>query len=142
MHLSSGTRWILRLGTALTLAFLYVPLLVIGLYAFNERRVQTWPIPGFTLEWFDKAFHNPGVREALWTSLKAGLGATAIAVLLGTLASFAVAPRPAFTDVHSASRTPGLWNAFSNHSVVSPGIGHFNVRRELNAYSAITSSGE
>ena len=90
MHLSSGTRWILRLGTALTLAFLYVPLLVIGLYAFNERRVQTWPIPGFTLEWFDKAFHNPGVRDALETSVKAALGATGLALLLGTLAAIAV----------------------------------------------------
>ena len=47
--------------------------------------------PGFTLEWFDRAFHNPGVREALWTSLKAATGATLIALLLGTLASFAVA---------------------------------------------------
>jgi putative spermidine/putrescine transport system permease protein len=90
MHLSSGTRWLLRLGTALTLAFLYLPLLVIALYAFNERRVQTWPIPGFTLEWFDKAFHNPGVRDALETSLKAALGATALALLLGTLAAIAV----------------------------------------------------
>ena len=58
--------------TGLTLAFIYVPLLVIALYAFNERRTQTWPIPGFTLEWFGKAFHNPGVRDALLTSLKAG----------------------------------------------------------------------
>ena len=44
-----------------------------------------------TLTWFDKAFHNPGVRDALWTSVKAGLGATAIAMLLGTLAAMAVA---------------------------------------------------
>jgi putative spermidine/putrescine transport system permease protein len=90
MHLSSATRWMLRLGTGLTLAFLYLPLLVIALYAFNERRVQTWPIPGFTLEWFEKAFHNPGVRDALETSLKAALGATALALLLGTLAAIAV----------------------------------------------------
>ena len=90
MHISSGTRWMLRLGTWLTLAFLYLPLLVIGLYAFNERRVQTWPIPGLTLEWFEKAFHNPGVRDALETSLKAALGATLLALVLGTLAAIAV----------------------------------------------------
>jgi putative spermidine/putrescine transport system permease protein len=90
MHLSPGTRWLLRLGSALTLAFLYAPLIVIGLYAFNERRVQTWPIPGFTLDWFDKAIHNPGVRDALATSLKAATGATLIALLLGTLAAIAV----------------------------------------------------
>jgi putative spermidine/putrescine transport system permease protein len=91
MELGRPARWLLRIGTAFTLLFLYSPLLVIALYAFNSRRTLKWPIPGFTLEWFDKAFHNPGVREALWTSIKAGLGATAIALLLGTLASFAVA---------------------------------------------------
>jgi putative spermidine/putrescine transport system permease protein len=91
LHLSSGTRWALRIGTAITLTFIYVPLIVIAIYAFNSSRSQSWPIDGLTLNWFDKALHNPGVREALWTSLKAGLGATAIAILLGTLAAMAVA---------------------------------------------------
>jgi putative spermidine/putrescine transport system permease protein len=90
LHLSNGTRWALRIGTAITLAFIYVPLLVIALYAFNSSRSQAWPIDGITLSWWDKAIHNPGVREALWTSLKAGLGATAIAIVLGTLAAMAV----------------------------------------------------
>ena len=91
MHLSRGTRWMLRIGTGLTLAFLYAPLGVIAIYAFNSRRTATWPPPGLTLGWFDKAFHNQGVRHALWTSVQAGLGATAIALTLGTLAAFAVA---------------------------------------------------
>jgi putative spermidine/putrescine transport system permease protein len=89
--LSRTARLLLRLGTAFTLAFMYVPLLVIALYAFNSRRTLGWPIAGLTLDWFDRAFHNPGVREALWMSLKAATGATAIALVLGTLASFAVA---------------------------------------------------
>ena len=90
MHLSNGTRWLLRIGTAITLAFIYIPLIVIAIYAFNESRSQSWPIEGLTTEWFAKAFDNPGVRDALWTSLKAGLGATAIALVLGTLAALAV----------------------------------------------------
>lgn len=64
MYVSRGTRWMFRVGTAFTLAFIYIPLLVIALYAFNERRIQTWPIPGLTLKWFEKAFDNPGVRDA------------------------------------------------------------------------------
>jgi putative spermidine/putrescine transport system permease protein len=96
LHLSNGTRWALRIGTAITLAFVYVPLVVIGIYAFNSSRSQSWPIDGLTLDWFDKAFHNPGVREALWTSVKAGLGATAIALVLGTLAALAVSRRRFF----------------------------------------------
>jgi putative spermidine/putrescine transport system permease protein len=83
--------WVLRGLTGLTLAFIYVPLLVIGLYAFNERRTLVWPIPGLTLRWFGKAVDNPGVRDALLVSVKAALGATAIAILLGSLAALAVA---------------------------------------------------
>jgi putative spermidine/putrescine transport system permease protein len=90
MHISNGMRWVLRIGTLVTLAFIYIPLIVIAIYAFNESRSQAWPIEGVTLEWFDRAFHNPGVRDALWTSLKAATGATAIALLLGTLAALAV----------------------------------------------------
>jgi putative spermidine/putrescine transport system permease protein len=90
MHLSGGTRWVLRIGTLVTLAFIYIPLIVIVIYAFNESRSQAWPIDGFTLEWFDRAVNNPGVRDALWTSVRAALGATAIALVLGTLAALAV----------------------------------------------------
>jgi putative spermidine/putrescine transport system permease protein len=96
LHLSNGTRWALRIGTAITLTFIYVPLVVIGIYAFNSSRSQSWPIDGLTLDWFDKAFHNPGVRDALWTSVKAGLGATAIALVLGTPAALAVSRRRFF----------------------------------------------
>ena len=88
---SNSSSWALRLATALTLAILYAPLLVIGVYAFNTRRTAVWPPPGFTLHWWDRALHNDGVRAALWLSVRAGLGATLIALALGTLAAFAVA---------------------------------------------------
>jgi putative spermidine/putrescine transport system permease protein len=84
-------KWLLRAGTAVTLVFVYAPIVVIALYAFNESRIQAWPIDGLTLEWFDRALHNPGVRDALMLSLKAALGATILALILGTLASLAVA---------------------------------------------------
>jgi putative spermidine/putrescine transport system permease protein len=87
---SRSGRVLLRLATALTLVFIYLPLAVIALYAFNKTRTSTWPIPGLTLKWFGKAFHNPGARDALLTSVKAALGATGFAILLGTLAAFAV----------------------------------------------------
>jgi putative spermidine/putrescine transport system permease protein len=90
MHISGGMRWVLRIGTAVTLAFIYIPLIVIAIYAFNQSRSQAWPIDGLTFEWFDRALHNPGVRDALWTSVKAAIGATSIALLLGTLAALAV----------------------------------------------------
>jgi putative spermidine/putrescine transport system permease protein len=82
---------LLRAATAATLAFIYVPLLVIGLYAFNESITQGWPISGYTTRWFGEAWRDEDVRDALFLSVKAGLGATAIALVLGTLASLAVA---------------------------------------------------
>jgi putative spermidine/putrescine transport system permease protein len=90
MHISDGKRWVLRSGTAITLAFNYNTLNVIAIYAFNQSRSQAWPVDGLTFQWFDRAFHNHGVRDALWTSLKAATGASLIALLLGTLAALAI----------------------------------------------------
>jgi putative spermidine/putrescine transport system permease protein len=90
MRLPAPTVWALRVFVMLALAFLWIPLLVIGLYAFNEGRIPTWPIDGLSTQWFSKAIDNPGMRDALWMSVKAGLGATAIALVLGTAAAFAV----------------------------------------------------
>jgi putative spermidine/putrescine transport system permease protein len=83
-------RLVLRFGTGVTLAFLYVPIVVLALYAFNRSRVQRWPIDGLSLQWFGRALSNAGARAAILTSVKVGLGATLIALLLGTLAAFAV----------------------------------------------------
>ncbi len=76
--------------TGLVLLFLYVPLLVIMLYAFNPARSQAWPLPGLSTRWFTATWNNADVRTALLTSLKAGVGATTIALILGSLAAFAV----------------------------------------------------
>ena len=80
----------LRLATIAILAFLYVPIGLIVLYAFNADRIQTWPIRHFSTTWFSAALDNPGVREAFGLSLQVGLAATLIALVLGSLAAFAV----------------------------------------------------
>jgi putative spermidine/putrescine transport system permease protein len=87
---SRGVRLALRIATWLVLAFLYVPLLIVVVYAFNTSRIQTWPPSGFTFHWFGVAWQNGQVRSALWLSVQAGLGATGIALVLGSLAAFAV----------------------------------------------------
>jgi putative spermidine/putrescine transport system permease protein len=87
---SRASRMLLRLGAGATLAFIYFPLVVIAVYAFNENISQTWPIEHYTTKWFGVAWHNPDVRDALLLSVKAALGATAIALVLGTLAALAV----------------------------------------------------
>jgi putative spermidine/putrescine transport system permease protein len=92
MRLSRRATLLLRIGVGLGLAFIYVPLIVVGIYAFNESgTTQKWPPAGLTTKWFGEALENDAAREAFLTSLKAGLAATAIALVLGTLASLAVA---------------------------------------------------
>jgi putative spermidine/putrescine transport system permease protein len=85
------TRILLRLGAVLTMVFLYAPIVVIALYAFNRKVTQGWPIEEYSTKWFSVAYHDEKVRAALWNSIVAALGATAIALVLGSLASMAVA---------------------------------------------------
>ena len=87
---SRWTRIGLRTWVVLVVVFLYFPIALIFLYAFNQSRIQSWPISHFSLSWFTVAWHDPDVREALALSLKAGVLATFVAMVLGTLAAFAV----------------------------------------------------
>ena len=85
-----STRLALGLWTALVLLFLFVPIAIIVVYAFNSSNIQSWPIAGWTTHWFGSAWRNQEIRDAFWLSIRAGVIATGIALLLGTLASFAV----------------------------------------------------
>jgi putative spermidine/putrescine transport system permease protein len=81
---------LLRLWTAAVLFFLFAPIAIVVLYAFNKSNVQSWPIAGLSTKWFSVAWHDPQVRSSLWLSIKAGLYATVIAILLGSAAAFGV----------------------------------------------------
>jgi putative spermidine/putrescine transport system permease protein len=88
---SRGTRWALGAWAVLVVLFLWIPLALIMVYAFNKSNVQSWPIPGFTTHWFRVAWHTQEVRDAIWLSVRAGLTATGLAILLGSAAAFAIA---------------------------------------------------
>ena len=75
---------------ALIMLFLFVPIAIIIVYAFNPSNVQSWPLSGLSTKWFSSTWHNPEMRHALWLSVRAGLLADAIALLLGSAAAFAV----------------------------------------------------
>jgi putative spermidine/putrescine transport system permease protein len=85
-----GARIGLGIATALILLFLFVPIAIIVVYAFNSSNVQSWPPAGLSTRWFSSTWHNEEARSALWLSVRAGLISTAIAITLGSLASFAV----------------------------------------------------
>ena len=87
---SRTTRILLGIAAFLVMAFLYLPLVVIVLDAFNPDKITSWPVTQFSTKWFRIAFHDQTARDALVVSLKVALGATAIALVLGSCVAFAV----------------------------------------------------
>ncbi|MGZ4383655.1 MAG: ABC transporter permease [Gaiellaceae bacterium] len=85
-----STRLALGIWSALVIAFLWIPLVVIALYAFNGSNIQSWPISGWTLHWFRAAWQNAEARASFELSLKVGALATTIALVLGSMAAFAI----------------------------------------------------
>ncbi|MGV8895960.1 MAG: ABC transporter permease [Rhodoglobus sp.] len=90
MRLSRTARISLGVVTGVVLAIVYLPLLVVFVNSFSTSKNLTWPPPGFTLEWWGKAFQNAGAMEAIGTSVQIALVSTAIALVLGTLISLAL----------------------------------------------------
>ncbi len=89
-RLSSRSTWTLRFFVALALAFVYVPLVVVVINSFNSDSTFSWPPRGFTLEWWRRAKDSSGMLDALRHSVTVGLAATVVALILGTLAAFAL----------------------------------------------------
>ncbi len=90
MYLSRFARVALASFTALVLVVLYFPILYIARLSFNTARSYAWPPQGYTLEWWKQTAHASGPREALLHSVTVALVAALIAIVLGTLASFAL----------------------------------------------------
>lgn len=91
MTISRGTKVVLTLFALVAGAFIYIPLGVILINSFSVDKSLTWPPSGFTTEWWGKAAESQGVRDALVTSLGVATAATVVALILGTLLSFALA---------------------------------------------------
>src|SRR6516225_2611511 len=80
----------LRIWVALVLAFLFIPIVLIVLYSFNRSNIESWPISSFSLHWYSVAFHDPQVRSAFLLSVRVGLVATVLALLLGSAVAYAL----------------------------------------------------
>lgn len=87
MTIVRTTRVALGVASVLILLFIYVPIALIFVYSFNSGTTPAWPPVGFTLDWWEVAIRNTGLQQAFLTSIAAALAATAIALVLGTLAS-------------------------------------------------------
>jgi putative spermidine/putrescine transport system permease protein len=90
MTISRTTRIVLRCLTVLILGVIYVPLALVLVNSFNVNKTFAWPPRDFTLEWWKRAAESQGALDALWVSVRVGLAATAIALVLGTMIAFAL----------------------------------------------------
>jgi len=91
MGASRAQRWGFGVAALLVFAFLYLPLAIIVLYAFNKSTINAWPFPGFSTRWFDKLAHDTEAKDAAWLSVRIALFSTAFALVLGTALAFAFA---------------------------------------------------
>ena len=88
----SEASWGLKAAALGGLLFLHLPILIIFLYAFTtEERSYAFPPPGLTTEWFAVAWNREDIWLPLWLSLQVAAIATALAMILGTLAAAAMA---------------------------------------------------
>ena len=86
-----ATRISLAVWSVAVIAFLWLPLVLIAVYAFNSSNIQGWPITSWTFHWLSVTWHSQEARDALRLSVEVALIATAIALTLGTMAAAAIA---------------------------------------------------
>ncbi|UOO90112.1 ABC transporter permease subunit [Vitreoscilla massiliensis] len=91
--MSSGSHklsWFLKCSLALGLLFLYIPLFILVIYSFNDSKLVTvWG--GFSTKWYGILMDNDVILSAAWLSIKLAAMSSLAAVVLGTLAAYALA---------------------------------------------------
>ncbi len=79
----------LWIAAAAGYAFLYIPLVIVVVYSFNNSRLNAEWV-GFTLDWYDRLFHDEEMLTAAGNSLAIALVASLVATVLGTMAGVAM----------------------------------------------------
>ncbi len=82
--------WMLGTVVALILVFLYLPVVVLIVFSFNDNTVTTLPLRGFTLGWYEKMLNNADMLAAIGNSFYVATMATILTLLIGIPAAFAL----------------------------------------------------
>jgi spermidine/putrescine transport system permease protein len=91
--LSGWGRWLLRGFFVLVVVFLYAPIAILLLFSFNKSVLPTFPLSGFTLDWYHQFFHDSELHSALEASAIVAALSSLGAVALGVLSSLALRRR-------------------------------------------------
>ncbi|MEC9265045.1 MAG: ABC transporter permease [Alphaproteobacteria bacterium] len=72
------------------MVFLYLPVLFLPIFSFNDSAIVAFPLKGFTLQWYENLANEPGMHQALINSLKVGIATSVISTILGICGARAV----------------------------------------------------
>ncbi|MGP1570187.1 MAG: extracellular solute-binding protein [Eubacteriales bacterium] len=78
-------KWYFKTYIGVFLAFLYLPIITLMAFSFNDTKGRTFT--GFTFNWYIKLFHNEAIMNALWTTLVVAMVSSIIATIMGTAAA-------------------------------------------------------
>ena len=79
--------WFNTTSLALGFAFLYIPMLVVIVYSFNDNRLVTvWS--GFSTRWYGELIRNEAFLDAAWVTLQVGFFSSLLATVLGTMGAY------------------------------------------------------
>ena len=80
----------LQLYAVIFLILLYVPVLFLPLFSFNDSIYVKFPLQGFTLQWYGELFQRDAVWNALWNSVRVGVVVSIVSTTLGVFAAKAI----------------------------------------------------
>ncbi|RWB74589.1 MAG: ABC transporter permease [Mesorhizobium sp.] len=76
--------------TAVSVIYMLTPILVIVPVSFSSDRYISFPVPGYSPQWYEKMLGSEGYRLAIWNTLITGTSVAAIAAIFGTLTALAI----------------------------------------------------
>ncbi len=94
--------------------FLFSPIVLLVLFSFNANQVGTFPITGWTTQWYSQVFSDPDIQDALRKTLEVGGEVTLISVVVGTAAAFPL--------VRSNLKFPAAFRVGLTLPIMIPGI--------------------
>jgi len=79
--------WFNVVSLTVGFAFLYIPMLILVIYSFNESKLVTvWA--GFSTKWYGELMQNEAFLKAAWVTVKVAILSSTIATILGTMAAY------------------------------------------------------
>ncbi len=107
-------RWVLRLWAVLVLAYLYLPIVFLVLFSFEDGNAVGFPVTGLTLRWYQGLPDNGPLLGAIWQSVTTAAVVAVVATLVGAMAAFPL--------VRSGMRFPNVARILFTMPIMMPGL--------------------